>query len=168
MTSLSQLKKGKTLRAASWLVMVGFVFQMGSVSCGCFEHNGWVLLFLDGDHDQAGTRVASHQSEGVQHGHSHSHAGDHAHNDSLGQQPPNATLRPLHQCEPSAVVEAVLTEQIELPQAFAVAQLHHGKTIASMVCSLSTASKGWNHSRRCRQWPYDDSPARLLTQSFLI
>lgn len=173
MTSRPQLKTSKTLRAASWLVMVGFVLQMGSVSCGCFEHNGWVMLFLNSHHNQSSASMASNDSENVGHNRQHSHADEHVHNNhtrshSSDQQLPAAVFRPLHQCEPSAVVEAVLTEQTELPQTFAVTHLNHGKASANLASSLSANRIYWNHQSCFKQWPFHDAPARLLIQSFQI
>lgn len=157
MNSSAQFKNTICQRITTWLVLVGFVFQLGAGSCGCFEHNGWVrLLESHVDGSAAAVSDTDYDSHAAQHKLSH-HLTNHA-------DTPYSCVDDLHECKPLAFSNALLTETVRLPtqtpEACALDQWdtyaldHRGNTAFLIGGTCQNESDG--------------GPARLVTQAFLI
>lgn len=164
MTFLPQQKNGKTLRATSWLVMVGFVFQLGAASCGCFEHNGWVQLFQSVAAQQNKMDTESVAATKPQHSHgkrSHRHV---AVSKDADAGAPSEFVQDQHDCKPSAISNAVLAQQVQLPSNVMTACLFDSHSDLQNRCGgrfgqfADTASLAL----------FRDGPARFVTQAFLL
>lgn len=164
MTLFHQQKNRKTLRAISWLVMVGFVFQLGAASCGCFEHNGWVQLFESVAAEQIETGTESVAAIKPQHSHgkrSHRHG---AVSQDADAGAPSESVQDQHDCKPSAISNAVLAQQVQLPSNVMIACLFGSHSDSQNRCagrfgqSADTASLAL----------FRDGPARFVTQAFLL
>lgn len=172
---LSALKlKTIQTQAITWLVLAGFVIQLGSGNCGCLEHNGWVEL-LQGDEHADGhshdnvkripeTEVAlrDHECSGEFHA-------VEEHNVSLLSGTRSADSFPAdafeheHECCPKAVAEAVLAQGIRLPVLnLAVCWIDERSQTAGsqFVCDVSHVND--------LSAAFGVGPARLVTQTFLI
>lgn len=145
--------------------MVGFVFQLGATSCGCFEHNGWVQLFQGVGHQQSEAVAAAER--GHSHGsqvHSHGSVSDGSVSQGADTEGPCKSVQDLHDCEPSAISDAVLAQQVQLP------------SNRMMTCLLDSRSDSNNRCGSRMGQSFDRAsltslpvgPARFVTQAFLL
>lgn len=65
-------------RTVALAIFVSFVWQLGSCSCGCFEHNAWVLMLVSNEHSIQHEHEHEHHKD-HEHGHEHEHGHGHEH-----------------------------------------------------------------------------------------